>query len=103
MPRELLLGGSGDCLIRETAVHLVTTATGEPIGFVSDSLSPRSVYALCGFRRGDVWLSINGHRLTSPEAALEAHHVLRDAQTIDVEVQRGAEQLTLHMRPTDTP
>jgi hypothetical protein len=102
-PRELLLGGSPGCLLRQPAIRIVKSATGESVGFVNDSIFPRSVYALCGFRSGDIWLAINGHRLTSPEAALEAHRVLGEAQTIDVEVRRGAEQLTLHLRPIDTP
>jgi general secretion pathway protein C len=68
---------------------------GALVGIRLLSLVPGSIYDQAGLRAGDVVQRVNGHRLTSPDAALEAYAELRTATWVELEVHRGDSVLLL--------
>lgn len=54
-----------------------------------------------GILNGDLVRSINGHRFTDPDSALDAYTRLRRADTYRVELTRRGQPLTLHIRVVD--
>jgi general secretion pathway protein C len=61
---------------------------GVPNGFKLFSIVPDSLYAKIGIQNGDVIRRINGYEMNSPDKALEIYQKLRDANRIEVEVER---------------
>jgi len=96
---------SAERTIRRDALdldQLSTGARGVPafrqgalVGIRLFAIRPGSVYDQAGLRAGDVIQRINGHRLDSPDAALEAYQELRTAQWVEVEVHRDDSVLML--------
>lgn len=61
---------------------------GELVGIRLIWVSPGSAFDHAGLRRGDVVRRVNGHRLTSSDAMLEAYQETRTAETVELEVYR---------------
>ena len=61
---------------------------GVPNGFKLFSIVPDSLYAKIGVQNGDVIRRINGYEMNSPDKALEIYQKLRDANRIEIEVER---------------
>ncbi len=61
---------------------------GVPNGFKLFSIVPDSLYAKIGIQNGDVIRKINGYEMNSPDKALEIYQKLRDANRVEVEVER---------------
>ena len=57
-------------------------------GFKLFSIVPDSLYSKIGIQNGDVIRRINGYEMNSPDKALEIYQKLRDANRIEVEVER---------------
>ncbi len=53
------------------------------------SIRPDSIYTKIGVQNGDVLKRINGYDLNSPEKALEIYSKLKEANRIDIEVERN--------------
>ncbi|HEY6913022.1 MAG TPA: type II secretion system protein GspC [Myxococcales bacterium] len=64
---------------------------GASNGFKLFSIVPDSLYAKIGIQNGDVIRKINGYEMNSPDKALEIYQKLRDANRIEIEVERRGE------------
>jgi general secretion pathway protein C len=62
---------------------------GVATGFKLFSIRPDSIYAKIGIQNGDVIRRINGFEINSPDKALEAYSKLREANHIEIEVERN--------------
>jgi general secretion pathway protein C len=62
-------------------------------GFKLFSIVPDSLYAKIGVQNGDVIRRINGYEMNSPDKALEIYQKLRDANRIEIELERRGETL----------
>ncbi|MBS2024813.1 MAG: general secretion pathway protein GspC [Deltaproteobacteria bacterium] len=60
-------------------------------GFKLFSIVPDSLYAKIGIQNGDVIRRINGYEMNSPDKALEIYQKLRDANRVEVELERRGE------------
>jgi general secretion pathway protein C len=60
-------------------------------GFKLFSIVPDSLYAKIGVQNGDVIHRINGYEMNSPDKALEIYQKLRDANRIEIELERRGE------------
>src|SRR6185436_6022524 len=58
-------------------------------GFKLFSIRPDSIYTKIGIQNGDVIRRINGYDLNSPEKALEIYSKLKEANRIDIEIERN--------------
>ncbi|MEZ4316809.1 MAG: hypothetical protein R3F61_04885 [Myxococcota bacterium] len=67
-------------------------------GFEVTDLPPGSPLAGIGLQRGDVVHSVNGHELTSLQAALEAGEALQDAAVLEGVITRDGRERTLVVR-----
>ena len=57
-------------------------------GFKLFSIVPDSLYSKIGVQNGDVIRKINGYEMNSPDKALEIYQKLRDANRIEIELER---------------
>jgi len=57
-------------------------------GFKLFSIVPDSLYSKIGIQNGDVIHRINGYEMNSPDKALEIYQKLRDANRIEIELER---------------
>jgi len=64
-------------------------------GFVIRELRPGGVYQNLGLQNGDVLLSVNKFKLSSPETALQAFTALQGMDRIELDVLRGGQKMTL--------
>lgn len=62
---------------------------GKAQGFKLFSIRPNSLYSKIGVQNGDVIKRINGFELNSPEKALEVYTKMKDANRIDIEIERN--------------
>jgi general secretion pathway protein C len=62
-------------------------------GFKLFSIVPDSLYSKIGIQNGDVIRRINGYEMNSPDKALEIYQKLRDANRIEIEIERRGETL----------
>lgn len=58
-------------------------------GFKLFSIRPDSIYTKIGIQNGDVIKRINGYDLNSPEKALEIYSKLKEANRVDIEIERN--------------
>lgn len=68
---------------------------GKPDGIKLFGVTATSLPAKLGLATGDLLQSINGFPLTSPENGLDAYGKLRDASSLELEIQRRGKPLTL--------
>ncbi|HVP62768.1 MAG TPA: type II secretion system protein GspC [Myxococcaceae bacterium] len=66
---------------------------GQAEGFKLFSIRPDSLYSKIGIVNGDVIKRINGFEMNSPEKALEVYTKLKDANRIDIELDRNGSTL----------
>lgn len=71
---------------------------GKPVGFKLYAIRPASLFAALGFMNGDTLAKVNGFELTSADKALEVYTKLREATSLEVEVVRHGQKLTLDYR-----
>jgi len=57
-------------------------------GFKLFSIRPGSLYSSIGVQNGDVITRINGFDMNSPDKALEIYTRLKDAQNLEIEIER---------------
>ena len=62
-------------------------------GFKLFSIVPDSLYSKIGIQNGDVIRRINGYDMNSPDKALEVYQKLRDANRIEVELERRGDTI----------
>lgn len=71
-------------------------ADGKQEGFIMMEIKKGGIYDHLGLRNGDVLLSINEFKLNDPETGLQAFTALRGAQSINLNVLRGDQPVTLN-------
>ena len=69
---------------------------GKPDGFKLYAIRPSSVYAMLGLSNGDTLQAINGFELTSADKALEVYTKLREATSLQVNIQRRGKDMTIN-------
>lgn len=68
---------------------------GEIRGIKLFGIRAGSLPSMLGFKNGDLVRTINGAAVTNPEAALRAHADIIQADTINVEIERKGEVMTM--------
>lgn len=68
---------------------------GKPDGFKLYAIRPNSAFAKLGLMNGDTLQSINGFTLDSADSALNAYTKLRSATSLELDVERRGQQLSL--------
>jgi hypothetical protein len=93
VPRSVFFGHPG-CPTNSPRPEQVF-GDGSPTGVRFTSSRPTSVFAICGVRPDDIWISINGTSLTSPDRALDAYVALRRASSVRLEGLRDGRPITV--------
>jgi general secretion pathway protein C len=65
------------------------------VGVKLSGIDEGSTYHRLGFREGDMIVEVAGYPIHDPQKALEAYAKLRNAERVDVKVQRGDETVML--------
>jgi len=65
-------------------------------GFKLFSIRPNSVFSAIGMQNGDVISRINGFEMNSPDKALEIYSRLKDAGSLDIELERRGQPVKKH-------
>lgn len=68
---------------------------GKPEGFKLYAIRPTSAFAKLGLSNGDTLTAINGFELNSADKALEVYTKLREATSLELEVNRRGKPVTL--------
>ena len=68
---------------------------GKPEGFKLYAIRPNSAFGKLGLTNGDTLTSINGFELNSADKALEVYTKLREATSLELEIQRRGKPQTL--------
>ena len=68
---------------------------GKASGFKLYAVRPTSIFAKLGLENGDTIVRVNGFDLTTADKALEVYTKLRDASTIQIDLERRHQPLTL--------
>jgi general secretion pathway protein C len=68
---------------------------GKPEGFKLYAIRPTSAFSKLGLTNGDTLTSINGFELNSADKALEVYTKLREATSVELEVNRRGKPVTL--------
>jgi hypothetical protein len=68
---------------------------GKPIGIKLYAVRPSSIFAMLGFENGDTIMRVNGFDLTSADKVLEVYTKLRDASSLQIDLERRHQPLTL--------
>ena len=67
----------------------------EPAGLRVYGVRPDSFFARIGLRNGDALVSMNGHSLDTPDAALSAYAAVRSAENVQLSIVRGGQPMQL--------
>ncbi|MFC4698610.1 type II secretion system protein GspC [Glaciecola siphonariae] len=70
---------------------------GMPIGYKVSAGKDPSLFREVGLQEGDVVIELNGYDLSDTAQALEAVTLLNDAQSLDIEVLRNDEFISLNL------
>jgi general secretion pathway protein C len=80
-----------------TEVRLLPSLkSGQANGFKVASLKADGLFSQIGIQNGDVIQSINGFDINSLDHGLEAYAKLRTAGSLDLQLERGGQPVTLH-------
>lgn len=99
--RDELLGDA-DRLARTLRV-VPQLSDGAMVGYRVFGVRAESPLAKLGLQNGDVLLSVNGHRLTSPERVAELQARLRAAREVEVLLSRANAPVVLSIKVADIP
>ena len=69
---------------------------GVASGFKMFSIKPGSIYSKIGLQNGDVIHKINGYEMNSPDKALEIYQKLKDALSVQIELERRGANMTVN-------
>jgi type II secretory pathway component PulC len=91
--REALRDPSALARVARVVPH--RTAEGVVDGLKLFGIRAGTLPALAGFHNGDVVLAVDGHAVSSPDAALEAYEALRDHTVFTFAIERAGQPRTL--------
>jgi general secretion pathway protein C len=69
---------------------------GKSDGFMLSEIVPDSLYAKVGLQNGDIIRKVNGMVINGPQQAMAMFQSLKDAVSIDVEIQRAGNVQQVH-------
>jgi general secretion pathway protein C len=81
-------------LLARSARVVPSVRNGKPNGFKLFGIRPGSLYALLGMKNGDTLNAVNGHAMTTPDAALSVYTKLRNASHITISFERASKTTT---------
>ena len=94
LARATVNGALSDLSQLATQARIVPSfKNGVANGFKLFSIVPDSLYSKIGIQNGDVIRRINGYEMNSPDKALEIYQKLRDANRIEVEIERRGDTI----------
>ena len=94
LARNTVNGALSDLSQLATQARIVPSfKNGVANGFKLFSIVPDSLYSKIGIQNGDVIRRINGYEMNSPDKALEIYQKLRDANRIEVEIERRGDTI----------
>jgi len=95
LTRSRLPGRSADALDGELPFTAkIAPVSGVP-GIAIASMPPGSIARAAGLQEGDLITAVNGHAISSPDAALSAYSSLRHHELAVVELRRGGRLVVL--------
>jgi general secretion pathway protein C len=71
---------------------------GKHEGFVISEIIPGGLYDSLGLKNGDILLRINGLEISNPEVAIQAMSALRGMNSVDLDIIRGGNNISLNYR-----
>ena len=74
---------------------LPNMVNGKQEGFVMREIKPGGLFAALGLQNGDVLLKVNNNEISGPDMALRAFTALKGLDSVDLDVIRGGQKLTL--------
>ena len=95
LPPEIF---STEELGRQARIVPVRGGDGQKPGFKVMAIRKGSVLDSCGFKNGDILLSLNSHALRTPQSAFEAYKEYSDAKEIKISLTRDGTPVELHLR-----
>ena len=101
-PTEITVTTAARDLLLEHATQLLGTHSelhregGRVVGLVLSGFARGSVHGILGFRAGDELRRVAGNDVTTPDGALMAYALSRNATNVDVDIVRAGAPLTLH-------
>jgi hypothetical protein len=96
---ELLL--ENQSVLMRTARIVPQILDGKPKGIRVFGIRASSPLAVLGLKNGDAVLRLQGHSLSNPDQALEAYAALRQARTVELELERQGTPMKLTYRITE--
>jgi general secretion pathway protein C len=81
-------------LLARSARIVPSVRNGQPNGFKLYAVRPGSLYSLLGMANGDTLSAVNGHPITTPDAALEVYTKLRNASHLSISFERQGKPMT---------
>ena len=75
--------------LNDLAMQARVVPTSHPSGFKLLAIRPGSVFSLFGLRNGDIIRRIAGREIDSPDRALEVYAELKEATSVDLEIERN--------------
>jgi hypothetical protein len=96
-PAEVLSRAHACLFTSRSGIRSVTGDASTVVGVRYAAFPPGSLFSSCGFRDDDIWLSMNGLPLTSPDRILAAYRSTRAATSLSIDISREGRRLTLHV------
>ena len=84
-------------ILMQAAAEAKVDANGNILGFALYDIEPESIYAKAGLADGDVIKSINGEELNSAQGAVKLLNSLKNANGMNIIVERGGASLPLNL------
>jgi general secretion pathway protein C len=81
-------------ILARSARIVPSVKNGQPNGFKLYAIRPGSLYSLLGMQNGDTLSAVNGHAMTTPDAALDVYTKLRNASHLTISFDRGGKTVT---------
>jgi general secretion pathway protein C len=81
-------------ILARSARIVPSVKNGQPNGFKLYAIRPGSLYSLLGMQNGDTLSAVNGHAMTTPDAALDVYTKLRNASHLTISFDRGGNTVT---------
>jgi type II secretion system protein C len=96
--RRKLIDKDLPAILMQASAEPVKDPNGNIIGFMIDQVEPNSIYEKAGIRNGDVIKAINGEDLNNIQATIKLLHSLKNADNIDMEVQRAGANIPMGIK-----
>ena len=89
---DAIKGNIGE-IVRQARIEPIVSR-GQTTGFIVKYIQPGTLLTQMGLRRGDVIKQVNGIDLNSPEKGLQVFQQLREARTMNLNIERSNTPMT---------